>query len=121
MNSIQQKKTIKRARLKTRIRSRLTGLHGASNPKPRLSVFRSNLHIYAQIIDDTTSKTVASATDLKINTGTKAERAKMVGTTIASEAKKAGITNVVFDRNGFKYTGRVKTLADAARLGGLVF
>lgn len=117
----QQKKTIKRARLKTRIRARLLGANPAINMRPRLSVFRSNLHIYAQIIDDANAKTIASASDLKINTGTKAERAKMVGIAIAGEAKKAGITDVVFDRNGFKYTGRVKTVADAAREGGLVF
>lgn len=121
MNSIQQKKTIKRSRLKTRIRARLTAKNTISDPRPRLSVFRSNLHVYAQIIDDTTAKTLASATDLKITTGTKAERAKMVGLAIASEAKKAGITQVVFDRNGFKYTGRVKMVADSAREGGLEF
>ncbi|OGI71972.1 50S ribosomal protein L18 [Candidatus Nomurabacteria bacterium RIFCSPHIGHO2_02_FULL_38_15] len=121
MKSIQQKKTIKRSRLKTRIRARLTAVNTIAKPQPRLSVFRSNLHIYAQVIDDTSAKTLASASDLKINNGTKAERAKMVGLEIAKQAKAVGISQVVFDRNGFKYTGRIKTVADAAREGGLVF
>lgn len=117
----QEKKTIKRSRLKTRIRARLLGANPSLNTRLRLSVFRSNLHIYAQIIDDAKATTIASASDLKITKGTKAERAKMVGIAIAEEAKKVGIKDVVFDRNGFKYTGRVKTVADAAREGGLVF
>jgi large subunit ribosomal protein L18 len=121
MKSTLNKKTIKRVRLKTRIRARLMPKNTISSSRPRLSVFRSNLHIYAQIIDDNTAKTIASASDLKLNKGTKAERAKMVGIAIAGEAIKAGITIVAFDRNGFKYMGRVKTVADAAREGGLVF
>jgi large subunit ribosomal protein L18 len=113
----QQKKTIKRMRLKTRIRSRVIGTESC----PRLSVFRSNLHIYAQLIDDAKGITLAQASDLKIEKGTKAERSVMVGKDIATVAKKAGINTVVFDRNGFKYTGRVKMVADAARDAGLAF
>ena len=104
-------------RLKARIRARLN----FSSDRPRLSVFRSNSHIYAQIIDDAAGKTLVSASDLKITKGTKAEKAKTVGAEIAKLAKEAGIKEVVFDRNGFKYTGRVKTVADSARESGIIF
>ena len=89
--------------------------------RPRLTVFRSNKFIYAQIINDVTGKTLAEASDVKINKGTKMERAKIVGNTIALNAAKNKIKQVVFDRNGFKYTGRVKIVADEARAGGLEF
>lgn len=115
--NITQKKTIKRLRLKKRIRSTISG----TIERPRLSVFRSNMHMYAQIIDDTNANTLAQASDIKDTKGTKAERAVRVGKAIAEAAKAAGINQVVFDRNGFKYTGRIKMVADAAREGGLVF
>jgi len=89
--------------------------------RPRLTVFRSNKFIYAQIINDVTGKTLAEASDVKINKGTKMERAKIVGNTIALNAAKNKIKQVVFDRNGFKYTGRIKIVADNARAGGLEF
>jgi large subunit ribosomal protein L18 len=107
----------KRTRLKKRIRSRITGVE----TRPRLSVFKSNNFIYAQLIDDTSGKTLVSVSDMKETTGTKVERATKTGTAIAALAKAKGVSAVVFDRSGFKYTGRVKALADGARAGGLQF
>lgn len=111
------KKTEKRIRLKSKIRAKING----TKERPRLSVFRSNKFIYAQVIDDTKKHTLVEASDMKIAKGTKSERAKEVGRNISEACKKAGITKVVFDRNGFKYTGRIKTVADEARAGGLKF
>ncbi|MEK7113361.1 MAG: 50S ribosomal protein L18 [Patescibacteria group bacterium] len=112
-----QNKTDKRIRLKAKIRSRIIG----TSERPRLSVFRSNKFIYAQVIDDSTKKTLVQASDVKLSTGTKTERAKKVGQMIKDACDNAKITQVVFDRNGFKYTGRVKLVADAAREAGLKF
>lgn len=112
-----QTKQDKRIRLKKRIRTKINGT-GAC---PRLSVFRSNKFIYAQIIDDTSGKTLGSVSDVKVTKGTKNERAKQVGKSIGEFCSKAKISNVVFDRNGFKYTGRIKLLADEARASGLKF
>ena len=109
-------KLSRRERIKFSIRKKFSGTTG----RPRLSVFRSNSEIYAQIIDDTTQKTVVSVSSLK-EKGTKTEKAKAVGAAIAGKAKEANITTVVFDRNGFLYHGRVKALADAARENGLQF
>lgn len=89
--------------------------------RPRLVVFRSLKHIYAQLVDDTASKTLATVSDLGIEQGKKGERAAEVGKLIAERAKSAGITRVVFDRAGYRYHGRVKAVADAARKGGLEF
>ncbi len=110
-------KVSKRLRLKSKIRSKVSGV----SLRPRLSVFRSNKFIYAQIIDDTKGKTIVSASDVKVAKGTKLERAKSVGENIAKLAIGAKINEVVFDRNGFKYTGRIKLVADAARAAGLKF
>lgn len=110
-------KNEKRIRLKKKIRSKIFG----TSTHPRLSVFRSNKFIYAQIIDDSTGKTLASASDVKISKGTKIERAKEVGKMIAKETLAKKIDKVIFDRNGFKYTGRVKLVADEARATGLKF
>lgn len=110
-------RTQKRIRLKKKIRAKILGKGG----RPRLSVFRSNSFIYAQIIDDEKGVTLASASDMKIKTGNKTERASAVGKEVAKLAIEKGLKEVVFDRNGFKYTGRVKALADSAREGGLVF
>ena len=112
-----QNKTDKRIRLKAKIRSRIVG----TDERPRLSVFRSNKFIYAQIIDDAKGKTLTQASDVKITKGTKTERAKQVGKMISEACKKIKIDKVVFDRNGFKYTGRIKLVADEARAGGLKF
>lgn len=90
--------------------------------RPRLSVFRSNKHIYAQIIDDAKGKTVAQASDVELKTkDSKAVKAKAVGALVAKKAKQAKVTKVVFDRGSYKYHGRVKALADGARGGGLQF
>ena len=96
-------------------------IHGTSE-RPRLTVFRSNKQIYAQVIDDLTGKTLAAASSLKISEkAPKKEIAAKVGELIAKSAQEAGITTVVFDRNGYLYHGRIKELADAARNGGLIF
>jgi large subunit ribosomal protein L18 len=106
-------------RYQRHVRVRKT-VHGTAE-RPRLAVYRSLKHIYAQVIDDTTGRTLASASDLSIETGKKGERASEVGKTLAQRAKEAGITQVVFDRAGFRYHGRVKAVADGARDGGLEF
>ena len=111
------KKTDKRIRLKKKIRVKIKG----TDARPRLTVFRSNKFIYAQVIDDVSGKTLAEASDIKITKGTKTERAKQVGNIIAEVCGKLKIKEIVFDRNGFKYTGRIKLVADAARAGGLKF
>jgi len=114
-------KSERRMRIKHRIRKRVSG----TTATPRMSVFRSNKQIYVQIIDDETNKTLVSASSqdkaLEGKSGDKTEQAALVGELIASKAKEAGITSVVFDRNGYLYHGRVKSLADAARKGGLNF
>ena len=112
-----QNKTDKRIRLKKKIRAKLAG----TSSRPRLSVFRSNKFIYAQVIDDTKGNTLVEASDVKLTKGTKTERAKQVGKLIAEKSLKASIDKVVFDRNGFKYTGRIKIVADEARASGLKF
>lgn len=112
-----------RIRRHGRVRKKITG----SPERPRLSVFRSSMHIYAQLIDDTIGKTLAAASSVdkalasSLDGKTKTERAKAVGELIAQRARDAGISQVVFDRGGFKYHGRVQALADAAREAGLKF
>ena len=106
-----------RDRRHNRIRSKI---HGTTN-KPRLSVFRSISNMYAQLIDDSTGKVLASSSSLKIKKGKKEEIAKQVGAEIAKKAKTKKITTCVFDRGGYLYHGRIKALADAAREGGLQF
>lgn len=112
-----KKKTEKRIRLKSKIRAKIFG----TLERPRLSVFRSNKFIYAQVINDQTRETLTEASDIKIEKGAKTERAQKVGNMIAEACKKQGIDKVVFDRNGFRYTGRVKIVADEARKNGLKF
>jgi large subunit ribosomal protein L18 len=104
---------------KARVRSVVKG----TSERPRLTVSISNLHIHAQIIDDTAHKTLCSATTVgsKTANGTMTEKASIIGAEIAKSAKKAKITKVAFDRNGKQYHGRVKALADAARAEGLEF
>ncbi|MBX3102833.1 MAG: 50S ribosomal protein L18 [Bacteroidetes bacterium] len=118
---IKDPKQARRLRVKRGIRKKVQG----TAERPRLSVFRSNTSIYAQLIDDTKGLTLASSSsrikavnDLK---ATKTEKSVQVGKTIAEKAISLGITEVVFDRNGFKYHGRVKSLAEGAREGGLKF
>ncbi len=110
----------RRDRIKRGIRKRLSG----SSERPRLSVYRSNKGIYAQIIDDVTGKTLVSASSLSkefATTGSKVDQSVAVGKMVAEKAISAGINQVVFDRNGYLYHGRVKSLAEGAREGGLIF
>ena len=111
-----------RRRKHARVRARVAG----SPQRPRLAVFRSSAHIYAQVIDDIARRTLAAASDIDADgksaaKGDKTARAKAVGALIAQRAKAAGVKAVVFDRGGYLYHGRVKALADAAREGGLEF
>ena len=110
-------KTKRNARLRrhTRVRKKIVG----SGSRPRLAVFRSNRHIYAQLIDDVRSVTLAAASDAEVKGDDKTTRAKAVGELLASRAKDAGIEAVVFDRGGRLYHGRVAALAEGAREGGL--
>lgn len=107
----------KRIKRHIKIRARISG----TAARPRLSVYRSNTSIFAQLIDDEAGKTLLSASCHGITTGTKTAKAGEVGKVLAESAKKAGITTVVFDRGGFLYAGRVKALAEAARSTGLSF
>ena len=114
-------RTASRAKRHARLRLRLSG----TGARPRLAVFRSLNHIYAQVIDDTSGTTVAAASSLESGLrgtdGTKTDDAKRVGQLVAERAKAAGVDKVVFDRAGFKYHGRVRSLAEAAREAGLDF
>ena len=112
----------KRERRHKRIRARVSG----TAERPRLAVFKSNKFMYAQLIDDVAGTTLASASDIKAKDGkadkrTKTERAIAIGAEIAEKAKQNNITSIVFDRGGFRFTGRVKALATSAREQGLVF
>ncbi len=118
-------KTARAARLRrhTRVRKKVEG----TAPAPRLAVFRSLSHIYAQVIDDAAGHTLVAASDLepdirgKLGGKNKTQKAEVVGSLLAERAKGKGVARVVFDRGGFKYHGRVKALAEAARKGGLQF
>ena len=114
-------KTTRRQNIRYRIRNKISG----TAQKPRLSVFRSNTEIYAQLIDDDAAVTLAAASskdkDIKAQTGTKSDKSRLVGQAIARKAKDLGLEQVVFDRGGNLYHGRVKAVADGAREGGLQF
>jgi len=114
-------KTERRQRIKNRIRKVISG----TGTQPRLSVFRSNKEIYAQIVDDVTGNTISTASsrdkDISSEKGTKTEIATMVGKSVAEKAIKAGISSISFDRGGYLYHGRVKSLAEGAREAGLKF
>lgn len=115
-------KSTRRQNIRYRIRRKIG--EGTAQ-KPRLSIFRSNTEIYAQLIDDANGVTIASASskdkDIKAQKGNKVEKSKMVGTAIAKKANDLGIKTVTFDRGGYLYHGRVKSIADGAREGGLEF
>ncbi len=111
------KKIERRIKIKYRIRKKIFG----TQERPRLSVFRSNKQIYAQVINDDLGNTIVSASSLGLEAMPKIQQAEKVGEMIAQKALEAGVTAVVFDRNGYLYHGRVKQLADAARKGGLKF
>ena len=114
-------KVVSRQKIRYRIRKKIPG----TAQKPRLSIFRSNTEIYAQLIDDENNKTLASASskekDIVAQKVNKTEKSKLVGAAIARKASDLGLNNVVFDRGGYLYHGRVKAVADGAREGGLVF
>ena len=110
-------KSDRRNKIKARIRGRISG----TPERPRLCVFRNNKQIYAQVIDDIAGNTLVSASSKGITEGNKSEIAAKVGEAVAKKALEAGINTVVFDRNGFLFHGRVKSLADGARKGGLKF
>ncbi len=114
-------KLLKRQKIRYRIRKKISG----TSQNPRLSIFRSNTEIYAQLIDDVEGKTLASASskekDIAAQKATKVEKSKMVGAAIARKATELGITACTFDRGGNLYHGRVKSVADGAREGGLKF
>ena len=114
-------KTARRQRIRFNIRRTITG----TSLKPRLSVFRSNADIYAQLIDDVTGTTIAAAStkdkEIKAQKATKTEKSKLVGAAVARKAVELGVKDVVFDRSGYLYHGRVKSVADGAREAGLQF
>ena len=118
-----EKKRLRRTRRKRHVRKKVTG----TPMRPRLTVFRSHKNIYAQIIDDTTMKTLVAASSMEsplkdqVSGGGNAAAAKVVGTALAAKAVEAGIKQVVFDRNGYTFHGRVRELAQAVRDGGLKF
>lgn len=114
-------KAIRRQKIKFRVRKKIAG----TAQRPRLSVFRSNSDIYVQLIDDDNAKTLVSASskdkDIMAQKGTKSEKSKLVGAAVARKAVELGLKDVVFDRGGYLYHGRVKAVADGAREGGLNF
>jgi large subunit ribosomal protein L18 len=118
-----EKKVMQRSRRKRRVRKKVAG----TADRPRLSVFRSHKHIYAQVIDDMAGRTIAAASSLEaplrdeLSHGGNRAAAMAVGQAVATKAAEAGVKKVVFDRNGYPYHGRVRDLAEAARKGGLEF
>ena len=118
-----EKKLMQRRRRRRRVRKKVTG----TSERPRLSVFRSHKHIYAQLIDDTAGRTIVTASSQeaplrkRLSHGGNRDAATAVGEAVASKAVEAGVKKVVFDRNGYPYHGRVRDLAEAARKGGLEF
>src|SRR5208282_5856595 len=114
---IETKRNAIRQRIHARIREKMAG----TGERPRLNVYRSLNHIYAQVIDDQTGQTLVSASSIKMKTGGNVAAAKEIGKAVAEKAVEKGIKKVVFDRGGFLYHGRIKALADAAREAGLEF
>ena len=110
-----QAKRAARLRRHTRVRRKVRG----TAERPRLTVYRSNRHIYAQLVDDRDARTLAAASDLDAGTGSKTDRATSVGKALAERARAAGVERAVFDRGGRLYHGRVRALAEGAREGGL--
>jgi large subunit ribosomal protein L18 len=114
-------KSLRREKIKFRVRKKIIG----TAARPRLSIFRSNTDIYVQLIDDDSAKTLASASSkeksIVAQKVTKSEKGKLVGAAIARKAVELGVKDVVFDRGGYLYHGRVKAVADGAREGGLIF
>ena len=113
--------TTKKEQIRLKIKFRIRKSVNGTAERPRLSVFRSNKQIYAQVINDLTGTTLTSASSVGLEKMTKIDQAKKVGALVAEKATAAGVEQVVFDRNGYLYHGRVQALADAAREGGLKF
>ncbi len=113
------RKLQRRNKIRSRIRGRVVG----TPERPRLSVYRSNKYIYAQLIDDAEGRTLAAASSVEkdLDTGSPTDAAKEVGKKLSERAREAGVTLAVFDRNGYRYHGRVRALAEGAREGGLQF
>ena len=116
MNATKDKKQ-RRERRHARVRAKISG----TKERPRLSVFKSNKYLYAQVIDDDKGVTLASATSVDEKGKTMTDRAKETGLSLAKKAKEKKIEKVIFDKGGFLYTGKIKALADGAREGGLIF
>ncbi|MCB0505166.1 MAG: 50S ribosomal protein L18 [Cyclobacteriaceae bacterium] len=110
-------KSDRRLRIRRGIRTKIAG----TSERPRLSVYKSNKAVYAQIIDDSKGHTLVSANSTEINSGSNVDASKQLGLKLAEKAKAAGVENVVFDRGGYQYHGKVKALAEGAREGGLKF
>jgi large subunit ribosomal protein L18 len=114
-------KALRREKIRFRVRRKISG----TTARPRLSVFRSNTDIYVQLIDDSSGKTLVSASsrdkDIAAQKGTKVEKSKLVGAAVARKAGELGLLDVVFDRSGYLYHGRVKAVAEGAREGGMKF
>ena len=117
MKSVSEKKQIQRTRRHARIRAKVAGF----SDRPRLSLYKSNKYIWAQIIDDAHHKTLVSSTTKNVKGKSKTEKAHVAGKLIAERARDKGIKKIVFDRGGFIYTGRVRAFAEGAREGGLSF
>jgi large subunit ribosomal protein L18 len=115
--AIPHSKSERRARRHLRVRKKVSG----TTERPRLVVYRSLKHIYAQLVDDASGRCIATLSDLTIDSGKKLERATAVGKAVAARAKELGFVRVVFDRAGYRYHGRIKAVADGAREGGLEF
>ncbi|MGH2757712.1 MAG: 50S ribosomal protein L18 [Actinomycetota bacterium] len=110
-------RTEQRQKRHRRVRKKVIG----TAERPRLTVFRSNRHTYAQLVDDFAGRTLAAASTLTVKGADPKEKAKAVGKAVAEAAKKAGVSNATFDRGGFMYHGRVRAVAEGAREGGLIF
>lgn len=123
MSNLMERRKLARARRRRRVRKRIEG----TGERPRLTVFRSSKHIYAQVVDDATGRTLAAASTLSrgfepAEDGTKRDQSRQVGLLLAERCRDAGVETVVFDRNGYRYqSGRVHALAEGAREGGLKF
>ncbi len=117
MADVAKVRSLARSRRQKSVRKRVVGSGG----QPRVCVFRSAKHLFVQVIDDASAKTLASASTFGLKGSSKVEAARIVGKTLAEACKSVGVESVVFDRNGFRYHGRVKAVAEAAREGGLRF
>ncbi|MBI2068948.1 MAG: 50S ribosomal protein L18 [Candidatus Yanofskybacteria bacterium] len=112
-----KKKQENRIRRHAKVRAKISG----SAKRPRISVFKSNQYIYAQVVDDESGKTLLSVSDMEVKMGKKSEKALKIGETLAARMKEKNLLEAVFDRGGFKFHGRVKSVADGLRKGGIKF